>query len=128
MTGSAISGRLWTEWFRFHNRLLDFRARLYGACNASTWDGVTYSPGYNHWRCMKVRGHKDHHRYNNYIWLGGGPSEYSPLPSTSGEWLEEARRELPMRKWTSRRHPVATRRRARIQANYHEMMRTGVRR
>jgi hypothetical protein len=112
--------------YRLRNRLLDIRAVLAGACNASTWTGNDYAGGYSHWRCGKrrghlartlVRGHEDGssglHRFNNYTWTGNPAdrTEYQPLPLDAD--YDEV---LPFHKQTKSRHPIDTRYRTRVRA------------
>lgn len=130
---SLSSYREWSSWrglgYRIKHRLanlaLDVRARLAGACNASTWDESKgdYAGGYSHWRCGKARGHEhpikgmgQPHRFNNYVWGGPGTKvEYAPIPVRG---LNENALDwdliIPFRKITDRRHPIDTLRRARI--------------
>lgn len=132
-----VRGLAWTAWFRTCNRWSDMLARLSGACNRDTWTGEPpsfYAGGYSHWRCGKRRGHTEPdpvrpgspHRFINYVWDGPGTRvEYAPLPTRNADntgWYDLGA-VLPFRRLTSRRRPVATRRRARLQAGWYEARR-----
>lgn len=121
----ALRGLGYRVHHRLANRVLDVRAVLAGACNASTWDEDLgdYAGGYSHWRCGKRRGHSDAdermdgaHRFNNYVWGGPGSKvEYAPIPVRGlHEYTEDADQVAPFKKITGRRHPIDTLRRARV--------------
>ena len=112
-----IPGVYWRMYYRAANRIMDLWAVLQGACNRTTWDGNTYQPGYSHWRCQKRRGHKDAHRYNNYVWLDNGWNEYAPIEMNGVDdpaWYAER----PRWRVTGKRYPIAPRRRERLQRRY----------
>jgi hypothetical protein len=119
----------WCPVMRLDNRWRDLRARLAGACNASTWTGeppIGYAGGYSHWRCGKRRGHRDTkermdsaHRFNNYVWDGDGRVEFAPIDIgglNDPVWDEI----LPFAKQTSRRRAIDTRRHSRLRAKWEE--------
>jgi hypothetical protein len=119
-------------WHRTHNRWLDLRANLAGACNDDGWiEAEQDYAGYSHWRCGKARGHTDGldaysggqrlHRHNNYVWEDGQTSKYVPIPVVS---LDEHQRTmdqiLPFRRITTYRHGIDTLRRTRRRAAMYE--------
>lgn len=121
--------RLRTHWFifsrRVHNRWLNLRGRLSGYCMASTWredtgHGPGYSPGYDHWRCWRKRGHTEAHRFNNYIWDDHGDGgAFDPLPvrnADNTDWFDGRGHGAPPR-W-GKHHAVAPRGRSRRMARY----------
>ena len=122
----ALRGAAWRVRHRLANRALDARARLAGACNASTWvESIgDYAGGYSHWRCGKRRGHlhpitgmDQPHRFNNYIWRSGDKVEYAPIPVHGlDENVQDWDQIIPFRKITDRRHPIETMRRVRVRA------------
>jgi hypothetical protein len=116
-------------WHRSHNRWMDFRARLAGACNDDGWseERSDYA-GYSHWRCGKARGHSDSgsvldgsHRSNNYIWDDGQTAEYAPIPVMGIHPHQRTMDEiLPFRRITNYRHGIDTLRRTRLRAAMYE--------
>jgi hypothetical protein len=103
-------------WYRAHNRILDLRARLAGACNADTWDEATshYVGGYPHWRCGKRRGHPMPHRFVNTVWIPGQRTRYEPLPVRGlAEHRADLDQEVPFNRLTTFRHNVMPLRRRR---------------
>lgn len=131
MTGRRLRARWFVATRRAHNRWLDLRGRLAGYCMASTWRvdpkhgpgyAPGYAPGYSHWRCWRKR-HPltEPHRFINYIWSDGGPSEYDPLPLGADAngvrwWAAGDGRGNPPR-W-GKHHGLSTRRRDRLQSQY----------
>lgn len=123
---------MWRAYHRGANRVWDALARLAGACNASTWDGLGYAGGYAHWRCMKRRGHEGEHRFQNYVWSGAPARvEYAPLDVASPEAHRAlVARELPFQGVTKRRYSIDSLRRTRIRhrESAKAMSRLGLRR
>lgn len=102
--------------YRIGNRWMDLRARLAGACNASTWTGqppTGYAGGYSHWRCSRERRHLGPHRFENYV-FAGLRVEYKPLP-----W-DRLKDVCPFQKQARGRHPIDTRRHTRLRAEWEE--------
>lgn len=123
---SMLRSKYHVAVMRIDNRIQDARARLAGACNASTWNEElnAYEGGYSHWRCGKARGHADTaHRFINYVWEGPGHRvEYAPLPIRNEDntgWFDTLT-VIPFRKLADGRRAVASRRRSRLQAQMYE--------
>ena len=113
----------WRTWHRTHNRWLDLRAVLVGACNADTWDadeGRYWA--YPHWRCGKRRGHPLPHRFVNYTWAGPGVRPvYDPMPVRGlAEHRADVARELPFNRQTTYRHGILPLRRQRQVDRYND--------
>lgn len=116
-----LPGWVWRAYHRSANRVSDALARMSGACNATTWDGLGYAGGYAHWRCMKARGHEGQHRFNSYVWEVGPPGlarvSFEPLPVESpAAYRAAATRETPFHHVTARRYSIESRRRTRQRA------------
>lgn len=102
--------------YRLANRLMDRRAVLAGACNATTWSEATHSfrGGYSHWRCAKAAGHPGWHRSNNYRWAPGdtGRVLYDPIPVRVLNQDNSAL--IPFQSYANGRHLTATSRQDRL--------------